>query len=232
MKVERALARQLDDNVTELQNAWGPLKRRAYYLSPQRMDADDVMASAVASTWEKWVEGTGPATNITAYITQSMRNGVIDEMRSPRAAEISLDNLLLEPTYVDDYSRVDLHIENGQLAAAMQRLPEMYRRLLIDLIVHDRKPRDLEDEYGMSAPAISTASYRAKKALRAALFLEMMRGFCSLTECAAAQAHVSQQVARASGIDDYSAKTAALWRCCACAAGLRRYLAMTDRRVA
>mgnify|MGYP003751491127 CR=1 FL=1 len=232
MTIDRELIGQLDENITVLRESWIPLRRRAHYIARLKLDADDLLASAVASAWEKWVAGTGPSTNIVAYLTQSMRNQAIDEQRSPRAGEVPLDGPVTEPAYIDDFSHIDHHVENTQLRAALLRLPESLRRVLVDVVVDGRKPRELEEEYGMTAPAISTAAYRAKKLLRAELFLEIIHGYCGDAQCAAAQERVAQDLSRSATVDDLSVRVSDLWRCCQCAAGLRHYISMSDRRAA
>lgn len=222
-----ATTRPADDNVAVLREAWTPLRRRAHYLARNRLDADDLMASAVAATWEKWVKGTGPSTNIVAYITQSMRNRVIDELRSPRTSEVALDAVVMHPAHIDDRSRIDHHVENTQIRAAVHRLPENMQRVLIDIVVDGRKPRDLEDEYHMTAPAISTAAYRAKKLLRCELFLEVVRGSCNLAGCALPQLTAARELGRSAEISSSNAQFDLLRQCGDCATGFDRYINMS-----
>lgn len=210
-----------------LRASWETLLRRARFIAQGRADADDLLAAAVAATWEKWVAGTGPTTNIVAYVAQSMRNRLADDLKAARAGELPLEALPAHPTHCDDRSRIERHQENADVRAALGRLPIEQRRVLIDTVVNGRKPRDLEGEYAQTAPAISTAAYRAKKGLRSELFLHLVRESCAQEECALAQARVARDLWRTGVLSDSSARVFQLWHCAGCAEGIRRYIDMT-----
>lgn len=217
------------DGIDALHENWHILVRRARYIARGLVDADDLLAGAVAATWEKWLKGTGPTDNALAYVTQAMRNRLLDELKSPRHAVLPIDDLTVDLTYDDDRSRVDQHREYADIQAAVRRLPVDQRRVLMDVVVNGRKPRDLEAEYRQPAPAISTVAYRAKKALRSELFLHMIRSECDSNECARAQTRVARDLWKSASLGESCPQVSQLWQCPRCAKGLHRYLDISQR---
>ena len=95
------------------------------------IDADDLLAEAVAHLLTKWANGGGPQDGIDAYLIRSMRNRVIDEIRSPRSKTTTIE-LIPEPCEPEsvDFHHVELYREFALVQAALDRLPPDQRRVL------------------------------------------------------------------------------------------------------
>ncbi|MFJ2368202.1 RNA polymerase sigma factor [Microbacterium sp. NPDC087665] len=192
-------------------------------IAGRAMDAEDLLSSALLTTWEKWTQGRGPVEKTQAYIAQSMRNRLRDEMRSPRSHNVALDPHEHEFFCADETDRVHAQIDHSIVALAMSRLSAEQRMLLNDVIVDGRKPHTLGAELGRSAAVISTAVYRAKAALRTELVVECLRRACTDEHCAAEHRRVAGVVAAKSTWDDACPEVESVRRCPACSAGLEAY---------
>lgn len=221
----------IDDGLQELIDSWDRLQQRARYRARTRFDADDLFAAAVANVWEKWVAGTGPTTNVVGYVTRAMQNRLIDEFRAPASNDTSLDVVMTHASYVDDVSHIDNHIEHRWLAHAIERMPEDLQRVLRDSVVDGLTPRELEPLYGIPAPAISTAVYRAKKKLRSELFLVIMGSSCHNPACDDARSRIVRELWRSPRLDPVDAH-ASVGDCAHCRTGLDRYFTVAHRAIA
>ncbi len=134
-------------------------------ISGNVLDAEDLLSDAVMGLLRKWLDGTGPTEAVNAYVIRSMRNRIVDELRSPRSRETSIEWMDL-PAGGGEIERVERESDLRIVRRALVELPEDQRRVLIDSEVHGRTPRDLVDVLGRSAPAISSLLRRAKINLR------------------------------------------------------------------
>ncbi len=175
----RAELRGLPDDVLIAEAAAGNMRAASEYLSrhvrmlegmsrrigSNVLDAEDLLSDAVMGLLRKWLDGTGPTEAVNAYLIRSMRNRVIDELRSPRSRETSLE-LMNPPTDDGDFERVERRSDLSVVRAAIMLLPEDQRTVLLESEVNGRAPRDLVSTLGRSAPAISSLLRRAKMNLR------------------------------------------------------------------
>lgn len=134
------------------------------------IDADDLLAEAIAHLLSKWAEGDGPQDGIDAYVIRSMRNRVVDEIRSPRSRTSTME-LMPEPALPEpaEFHQVELHREFTLVQSALGRLPSDQRRVLQATVVDGRKPADLVTELGRPAGAVYALQHRAKKGLQRSL---------------------------------------------------------------
>lgn len=157
----------------------GFLAAQARRIARGRLDPEDLLASAILGLLDLWRRGAGPDDGIAAYLSRSMRNAVIDLRRSPRSAELSLDELeetsgsaAFAAEESPAWREADLRAEYALVRSAFAALPDDYRVVLRELVVHDRKPAQLTAELDRTAPAISSLALRAKRALRRQLLIE------------------------------------------------------------
>ncbi len=188
------------------------------------IDADDLLSEAITHLLHQWAVGEGPQSGIDAYLIRSMKNRVIDEIRSPRSRTTTIE-LIPEPTEPEPvgYHRAELHREFGIVRAAFERLPADQRRVLQAAVVDGRKPGDLVDEFGRPAGAIYALLHRAKTSLQRSvlqtILLESEEVACK--KCARRLPRVIDP----SLPDDPSGLSARHIRECEhCAAGWKRYL--------
>jgi RNA polymerase sigma factor (sigma-70 family) len=134
-------------------------------ISGNVLDAEDLLSDAVMGLLRKWLDGTGPTEAVNAYVIRSMRNRVVDELRSPRSRETSIEWMEL-PADGGEIERVERESDLRIVRRALIELPEDQRRVLIESEVNGRTPRDLVGVLGRSAPAISSLLRRAKINLR------------------------------------------------------------------
>jgi RNA polymerase sigma factor (sigma-70 family) len=221
--VQRASAGERRAADAYLRRHWNTLQRSARYIAGWRGDPDELLASAVTSTWSKWATGTGPNRNVAGYIAQSMRNRLLDDIKSPRSKEVSLDDEQFSLAGVSDVYDVELQMDRDIVATALAGLPKDHRVLLIRVLVEGTPARDLTAEFQQPAAWIHTTLYRAKKRLRISLLEVCLRRACTSEECRPRQ----QRFSTASGGvllgQEDSELLANLWMCGDCSQGLRDF---------
>ncbi|WP_254791517.1 RNA polymerase sigma factor, partial [Curtobacterium sp. MCBA15_005] len=61
-----------------------------------QIDPEDLLSEALVRLVEKWASGNGPSEHVNAYVIRSMRNRVIDELRSPRSKTDAVEDEQLD----------------------------------------------------------------------------------------------------------------------------------------
>lgn len=212
-----------------LRRHWGALQRSARYIAGWRGDPDDLLASAVTSTWSKWKTGAGPNRNVTGYIAQAMRNRLLDDIKSPRSKEVSLeDEQVFQAGVSDDYA-IELQMDRDVVATALATLPEEHRTLLIRVLIDGTPARDLTSEFQQPAAWIHTTLYRAKKRLRSALLSAALHQACASEECRPRQERFSAASGGTIVGQEDSELLAGLWRCSDCSRGLADFESLMFR---
>lgn len=147
---------------------------RRVATSPDR--AEDLLAGAMARLLELWKRGEGPAENVLTYLVAAMRNRQIDEHRSPRAREASVEELPESSlaSIPESLQSVELYAEFDLVRRAFDRLSADSQRALREVVVNGRPPREVASELGRSAGAVSTLVTRSKTALRRELLVVML----------------------------------------------------------
>ncbi|GAB3633876.1 hypothetical protein GCM10027421_32290 [Microbacterium shaanxiense] len=214
-----------------LRRHWSALQRTARFIAGWRGDADDLLASAVTSTWSKWTIGTGPDRNVTGYIAQSMRNRLLDDMKSPRSKELSLeeDRVGFLPHGSDTYD-VEAQMSRRIVADALATLPEDHRRLLIYVLIDGTPARDLTADFQRPAAWIHTTLYRSKKRLRSALLNVILSRACDSEDCRPRQERFSTVSGGMLLGQEDNKLLAELWHCGRCSQGLRDFEALAYPR--
>ncbi|QRY42340.1 sigma-70 family RNA polymerase sigma factor (plasmid) [Microbacterium hominis] len=145
------------------------------------LEADDLLGEALVRLLNAWKVGAGPDRHAHAYVLRTVRNLVVDELRSPRSRQHSFpedDELALSDQATSKTIRdIELASEYSLIREALNDLPLDQRRVLVEAIVHGRKPRDLTMEFERNAAAISNLLKRGKATLhRQTLVRSLLRG--------------------------------------------------------
>ncbi|QYF96924.1 sigma-70 family RNA polymerase sigma factor [Microbacterium sp. PAMC21962] len=141
------------------------------------LDADELLSEALVRLLHKWNDGTGPDQLAHAYVIRTIRNLVVDELRSPRSRNVPLpeDDLFVDDDAVRSLRDAELASESALIREALAELPRDQQRVLLDVVVGGRKPRELTTELGRNAPAISNLLKRAKANLSRQALIQSLR---------------------------------------------------------
>lgn len=196
-------------------------------IAGRAMEAEELLAVALLSTWEKWSQGRGPVENAHAYIAQTMRNRLRDEMRAPRSRNVALDDANVhEFAHHDETDRIHAAIDNEIVGVAFARLSDEQRMLLTEVLVNGRKPQEVARELGRSSGRVSSAVYRAKAALRTELVAECLRRACPGAGCGTDQEGIALLIGAKHTWNAGHPAVAAAHECPGCRAGLQAYAAL------
>lgn len=138
------------------------------------VDPEDLQSHAVEALLRAWSRGTGPSANVVGYLAQTMRNRVIDEMRSPRSRTRSFYETEDFASDHDPSSAVDLEKESRWVKRGLKRLRPDQQRLLVGIYYEGMKPAQLAEELEKSPNAIYSLTKRSKQALRKAMLQEAL----------------------------------------------------------
>lgn len=154
---------------------WEYLFRMANRVCGGVIDPDDLLAEAITALLARWRTGDGPTTGVNGYVVTSMRNRVIDELRSPRSKTSALEQVedLAAPT-AEGFRTAELHQEFALVRRAFDGLPSDQRDVLRATLLEGIKPRKLEERLGRPATAIYSLTRRSSLSLRRALLKEVL----------------------------------------------------------
>jgi RNA polymerase sigma factor (sigma-70 family) len=138
-------------------------------LTRNVQDAEDVFHEAFTKTINAIVNGAGPTENFGAYLFTAVRATSAYWWKRhyrefPVEAAVLDHNIGLDP-------RLEAVIDNAgneHILAALQSLPERWRKVLWYADVQGLKPRHIAPLMGIEPNAVSSLVLRARKALRAA----------------------------------------------------------------
>jgi RNA polymerase sigma factor (sigma-70 family) len=140
------------------------------------VDPDDLLSTAITALLTRWHAGSGPRENLNGYLIQSMRNRVVDEIRSPRSKQVSIEKTD-EPAVEDAaaYERIDVHHESGLVVKALATLPQDQRSVLVGTVIEGRKSGEIAESLGRPASVVYSLVNRARLSLRRALLSEYIK---------------------------------------------------------
>lgn len=165
-----------------LQRNWRALTafaRRKLADAAQR-DGEDIVQDVVLGILER-ADVMAPIENFSAFVYRSIRNRVVDELRRPRAEvvalETSADDGGEEPSLLDlipenhpsDESAVEREELFDRLYAAIDRLPEAQRLVIVKTELEGRTFRDLAAEWDVPIGTLLARKSRGIKAIRTIL---------------------------------------------------------------
>lgn len=198
------------------------------------LEHEEMVQSALVKLFEVIDAGTAPIANPLAYTAMIMRNARANELRSARANTQSwgdLEELPAEFVSVelpeDRVRGVELRGEFAMVRRALASLSPEHRLLLQRVVIEGRKPRELVEEFGREAPAISSALARAKAALRRSVLVDLLSE--GAEECAENARRLPDRVRDDVAEHRSSERGIAHVECCdACRAGWRRFAGLVS----
>ena len=137
-------------------------------ILPNRLDVEDCVSAAFASTFMAMRKGGGPTEAFRPYLLTSVRNSALQLVRLRRyTSEQATDEIEPEP-HVDLYEiGADPAVRN-----AFQGLPDRWREVLWKTEIEGRAPRELAEELAMSANSVAALAKRARDGFRKAYLTE------------------------------------------------------------
>ncbi|NLE97377.1 MAG: RNA polymerase sigma factor [Propionibacterium sp.] len=204
-------------------NEYTVLKQRADRIGGSVIDGDDLLSDAVEQLIVQHLRGRGPATHVAAYLTRTMRNRVIDEVRSPRSrVRHFYDDE--EFVHADDTNfHVEAAPETRWTREALARLPEAMRTVLVETAVHDRSPGELIKEQRRSPNAVYSQIRRAKHRLRRELLVVMLQEDAPSLCCERAELLPDVIAPHLDDMDPKSEAVQHLSGCCRCVGRWQRF---------
>jgi len=138
------------------------LLRTAYMLTGNVADAEDLVQSALAKTYQAWnrIEDRGA---LDGYVRRAMVNTHISWWRRRRVDEFPTDEIPDRPV-ADPYSDTDLH---DTLRRAIDRLPQRMRAAVVLRFYEDMSESEVADVLGISLGTVKSTVSRAVAKLRA-----------------------------------------------------------------
>lgn len=125
----------------------------------------DVASEAFLAIYQKLINGTGPTQDFRSYLRRVVTNKAIDWYRQAKHTSLTSSFDEWHAPVPDHASR---WFEVSTIVRAYRRLPAHAKRVLWQVEIEGRAPRDLSQSEGRTPAQISRASYRARRALRIA----------------------------------------------------------------
>ena len=146
--------------------AWAGLYRRAYLLSGQHADAEDLAQQTLIRArrhWRKVVRADSP----DAYVTRILTNVYLSSRRRARVDREVL-RAVPEVPAVPAASPVE-----GQLWPLLQGLPPRQRAVIVLRFYEDLAEHDVAETLGISLGTVKSTTHKALAHLRVALGKEL-----------------------------------------------------------
>jgi RNA polymerase sigma-70 factor (ECF subfamily) len=161
----RALRRPHRDQLLEaLHDEHGAaLLRYARRLTGDRQRAEDVVQETLLRAWRNADELTGDAASLRPWLFRVAHNVAIDQRRAlggaPDATEEALARLPVE-------DQLDRQLDAWQVAAALRRLSDDHRAVLLETFYRGRTVAEAGRVLGIPAGTVKSRTYYALRALR------------------------------------------------------------------
>lgn len=162
----------------------GLLSAMSRRIAMNIIDPEDLLAEAITRLVAIWADGRGPTNEVTAYVIRSMRNRVVDELRSPRSKVAYLDtDFELAAPDSGELREVELADAFAVVRAALDALSPDYRAVLQYIVVDGLTPREVAAQLGRSSHAIVVQVSRAKVAMRRELLRVLIKRESDAVAC-------------------------------------------------
>ncbi|WP_082478375.1 sigma-70 family RNA polymerase sigma factor [Microbacterium sp. Leaf320] len=176
-KRKREHFRQVERFYAENRDQLARVARWLVYGTRVHVDHEDLVSEAILRCLDSCADAVSPA-GMRSYLVASMRNRIIDESRAPRSYNVAwspaLDNQHSAPA---PYLPAEMN-EQALVSRALARISGLHRRYLLRTVVDGSKPRELIEEFGRAAPALSSLAQRARRSLSEAL-LDVLAEQCA-----------------------------------------------------
>jgi RNA polymerase sigma-70 factor (sigma-E family) len=137
------------------------LLRAAYLLTGNMADAEDLVQSALAKTYQAWDRIEDPAA-IDGYVRRAMVNTHISWWRRRKVDEFPTDEIPDQPV-ADISAESDLH---DTLQRAIEKLPHRMRAAVVLRFYEDMTEAEVADVLGVSQGTVKSTVSRAVAKLR------------------------------------------------------------------
>lgn len=179
------------------------------------IDAEDIASQVFVETLSAIQRGSGPTSNVRAYLYRAARNHGAEHSRVqahqlPEDISELLDSALMPK--MDDPEIVG----NWVLHTAFLKLSDKQRQVLWLMDVESLPPRQVAPVVGMKPNAVSVLAYRARKSLYAFLITEHLQRPQLAADCKAGLEHYASMVAGVSGKNEKKHLSAHLKGCKDC----------------
>ena len=163
MKQDTAAWNSMFQEVYE--SLWPQVYQYAYYRLQNKEEAEELTQEVFQKVFIQVKKGNVEEDKIRAYIFTAARNTIYDTWRqrgrSPKVVElnqVSEKNLAIPQTQMIE--------ENIVLREALQKLPELYRKVLIWRIVEGRPLKDVADELSKPVGTVKSLQFRGVQKLK------------------------------------------------------------------
>ena len=134
----------------------------AYHLTGDRFEAEDLLQSALFSTYRAWDRISDKAA-VGGYLRRTMTNLHISAWRRRKLAEYPTEELPEAPGESDAMRGTELRTVLWQ---ALARLPEMQRTMLVLRYYEGRTDPEIADVLGISVGTVKSSIWRSLRRLR------------------------------------------------------------------
>lgn len=142
------------------------LRRYAYALLGERAAADDLVQETFGRAWERIETWSGKG-DIRPWLFSIMHNLHIDQLRKPRLSIVPVDEEDASEAFeIPVRSTQTDNLELRDLEAALYRLPESYRQVLLLIALEDMSYAQAADILGWPLGTVMGRLSRARERLR------------------------------------------------------------------
>ncbi|MFB7494246.1 SigE family RNA polymerase sigma factor [Streptomyces sp. NPDC056161] len=134
----------------------------AYHLTGDRFEAEDLLQSALFSTYRAWDRISDKAA-VGGYLRRTMTNLHISAWRRRKLNEYPTEELPETPTDTDAMRGTELR---AVLWQALARLPELQRTMLVLRYYEGRTDPEIADILGISVGTVKSSIWRSLRRLR------------------------------------------------------------------
>ena len=134
-------------------------------------ESEDIVQDFIIRLWEKKLHLT-INNNLKSFLFNSVRNASVDYLRKHqpyRLVEIE------EDAYITDFEPNETEIEEQvrRLKQYLKELTPKEYKVLMEIVVHNKKYKEVAEELGLSVNTIKTHLSRALKFLRSKPFISL-----------------------------------------------------------
>ncbi|MGW4222503.1 SigE family RNA polymerase sigma factor [Streptomyces bauhiniae] len=134
----------------------------AYHLTGDRFEAEDLLQSALFSTYRAW-ERISDKAAVGGYLRRTMTNLHISAWRRRKLNEYPTEELPETPAGTDAMRGTELR---AVLWQALARLPELQRTMLVLRYYEGRTDPEIADILGISVGTVKSSIWRSLRRLR------------------------------------------------------------------
>ncbi|GAB2454129.1 SigE family RNA polymerase sigma factor [Nocardioides hungaricus] len=143
--------------------AWPRLRRAAYLLCYNTEEADDIVQTALASTYARW--RTVRKADAYAYVRRSVINAYLDSLRRRRPVPVERDPD--RPVQADHTVE-----ERSELTELLAPLSPRERTIIVWRYYFDAPEAEVADRLGISTGTVKSTASRALARVRSAAIVQ------------------------------------------------------------